>query len=199
LPIVTGGNFRLFCDADADAAPARSSACGRPQNARHSSRCKPDNAAYDFSATQGTRQWREQYDNPGGGWRDLTHYDGVEQRWDGNGSVSRFALSPTSSPLHPIARARVAPSSGTIAIRGYVLKEAAGGAGVTARITDNGRQIWPASGGAQALGGADAKGYDTNVTMAVTAGGTIRFEVRADGHGNADSDATAWAPTIAYQ
>jgi hypothetical protein len=85
------------------------------------------NAAYDFSATQGTHQWREQYFTPGPGWRDITPYDAAHERWGSNGYVSRFALSPDTCATCPIARAWVAPSSGTIAIRGRVLKEALGG------------------------------------------------------------------------
>jgi hypothetical protein len=157
------------------------------------------NAAYDFSATQGTHQWREQYFSPGPGWRDITPYDAAHERWGSNGYVSRFALSPDTCATCPIARAWVAPSSGTIAIRGRVLKETMGGDGVTARITRNGTQIWPASGGAQALGGSDAAGRDTNVILPVAAGDTIRFEVSDGGNGDATSDATAWAPSIAYQ
>jgi hypothetical protein len=157
------------------------------------------NAAYDFSAAQGAHQWREQYYLPGGGWSDITPYDTVNQRWGGNGYVSRFALSPDACSSCPIARVWVAPANGTIAMRGRVLKEALGGDGVTARITRNGSQIWPASGGAQALSGTDEIGYDTNVTLAVRAGDTIRFEVTDGGNSNANSDVTAWTPSIAYQ
>jgi hypothetical protein len=49
------------------------------------------------------------------------------------------------------------------------------------------------------LGGSDAVGHDTNVTLPVAAGDTIRFEVSNGGNGAATSDATAWAPSIAYQ
>jgi hypothetical protein len=157
------------------------------------------NAAYDFSATQGTHQWREQYFTAAGGWLDINPYDAAQERWGSNGYVSRFALAPDACTSCPIARSWVAPSSGTIAVRGRVLKEALGGDGVTARITRNGTQIWPASGGARSLGGSDTTGYDTNVTLAVAAGDTIRFEVTDGGHGDAGSDATAWTPSIAYQ
>lgn len=156
-------------------------------------------AAYDFSATQGAQQWREQYYLPGAGWRDITPYDSVNQRWGSNGYVSRFALSPDACSLCPIARAWVAPKSGTIATRGRVLKEALGGDGVTARITRNGGQIWPASGGPRIVGATDEVGYDTNVTLAVSAGDTVRFEVTDGATGNADSDVTAWTPSIGYQ
>jgi hypothetical protein len=157
------------------------------------------NAAYDFAVTQGTHQWREQYYTPGRGWRDMTVYDAAKQQWGHNGYVSRFALSPRAGAAGSVARAWVAPDSGTIAIRGRVLKEALGGDGVTARITRNGAQIWPASGGAKELGGTDEIGYDTNVTLPVAAGDTIRFEVSDGGNSNDHSDVTAWTPSIAYQ
>jgi hypothetical protein len=157
------------------------------------------NAAYDFSATQGAQQWREQYYLPGPGWRDITPYDTANQRWGSNGYVSRFALAPDTCSPCPIARAWVAPRSGTIAIRGRVLKETLGGDGVTARITRNGGQVWPVSAGARILGGTDEAGYDTNLMLAVSAGDTIRFEVTDGAAGNADSDVTAWTPSIGYQ
>ena len=70
---------------------------------------------------------------------------------------------------------------------------------VTTRITVNGTQIWPSSGGAQTLAGSDTSGYDTNVTLPVSAGGTIRIEVTNGGDGAPMSDVTAWAPSIAYK
>ncbi len=157
------------------------------------------NAAYDFSATQGTHQWREQYYTPAGGWLDITPFDAANQRWGGNGYVSRFALSPDACQTCPIARTWVAPGTGTIAVRGRVLKEALGGDGVTARVTRNGTQVWPVSPGAQALGGGDGVGFDTNLTLPVTAGDVLRFEVTDGDHGEATSDVTAWTPSIAYQ
>jgi hypothetical protein len=156
------------------------------------------NAANDFSAVQGTRQWREQYYQPDRGWADITPYDDANQRWGANGYVSRFALAPDASATAAVARAWVAPNSGTIRIRGRLLKEVLGGDGVTARITRNGSQIWPVSAGAQPVGGTDQSGYDTNATLTVQAGDTIRFEVTDGGHGDAVSDVTAWTPSIAY-
>ena len=157
------------------------------------------NAAYDFSATQGTDQWREQYYTAAGGWQDINPYDAANERWGDNGYVSRFDLSPDACSACPIARAWVAPAAGTIAIRGRVLKETVGGDGVTARITLNGTQIWPTSGGPQTLTGTDTSGYDTNVTLPVSAGDTIRFEVTNGGNGDPTSDVTAWTPSIAYE
>jgi hypothetical protein len=42
---------------------------------------------------------------------------------------------------------------------------------------------------------SDAAGRDANITLPVATGDTIRFEVSDGGTG----DATAWAPSIAYQ
>ena len=157
------------------------------------------NAAYDFSATQGFDQWHEQYYTPSGGWQDINPYESSDEHWGDNGYVSRFDLSPDTCSTCPIARAWVAPNSGTVLIAGRVLKETVGGDGVTARITDDGTQIWPASGGAQTLSGTDTSGYDTDVTIPVSAGDILRFEVTNGGDGDATDDVTAWAPSIAYQ
>ena len=157
------------------------------------------NAAYDFSGTQGTDQWSEQYYTPAAGWKNMAAYDSTNEHWSGNGCISDFDLSPTTSSTNPIARAWVAPSSGTIDVRGWVLKAQADGGNVTARITDNGTQIWPTSGGAQTLSGSNTSGYETDVTLPVNAGDTIRFEVASSGSGSSAADATAWAPSIAYQ
>ena len=157
------------------------------------------NAAYDFSATQGFDQWHEQYYTPSGGWQDINPYESSDEHWGDNGYVSRFDLSPDTCSTCPIARAWVAPNSGTVLIAGRVLKETVGGDGVTARITDDGTQIWPASGGAQTLSGTDTSGYDTDVTIPVSAGDILRFEVTNGGDGDATDDVTAWVPSIAYQ
>jgi hypothetical protein len=157
------------------------------------------NAGFNFSSTQGTSQWRYQYFTTGGGWLDINTFDSANQRWGTNGYVSRFDLTPDTCGTCAIARDWVAPSAGTIAIRSRVLKDALGGDGVTARITKNGAQIWPTSGGAQAISASDINGFDANLTVTVAAGDSIRFEVTDGGGGNADSDATAWAPSIAYQ
>ena len=157
------------------------------------------NAAFDFADTQGVRQWRTQYYTAAGGWLDITPYDSANQRWGTNGYVSRFALRPDTCATCSIARAWTAPTTGTIAVRGQVLKEALGGDGVSVRITHNGNQVWPPTAGARSLGASDNVGYNTTVTLPVTAGDVIRFEVTDGGNGDATSDTTAWTPSIAYQ
>lgn len=156
------------------------------------------NAAFDFADTQGMRQWRAQYYTPTGGWHDITPYDNTNQRWGNNGYVSRFALKPDTCATCPIARAWIAPTAGTIAIRGRVLKEALGGDGVSARITRNGNQVWPTKGGTRYLGSSDKVGHDTTATLVVSPGDVVRFEVTDGGNGDATSDTTAWSPSIAY-
>jgi hypothetical protein len=157
------------------------------------------NAAYDFSAAQGTRQWHEQFYTPGLGWQDLATYDSRGQQWGHNAFVSQFTLHPGPGLTGSVARAWIAPSTGTIAIRGRILQEAVGGTDVTARITVNGKQIWPAANGPQQVSGTDTTGYDSDVTLHVNAGDTIRFEVSAAGPGSPPGTPTAWVPSIAYQ
>jgi hypothetical protein len=157
------------------------------------------NAAYDFSAAQGTRQWHEQFYTPGLGWRDLATYDSSDRQWGDNAYVSQFTLHPGPGLAGSVARTWIAPSTGTIAIRGRILQEAVSGTGVTARITLNGKQIWPAANGPQQVSGADTRGYDSDVTLHVNAGDTIRFEVSAAVPGSPPGTPTAWVPSIAYQ
>lgn len=156
-------------------------------------------AGFNFSATQGSSQWRYQYYTTTGGWLDINTYDTTNQRWGTNGYVSRFDLMPDTCATCSISRDWVAPTAGTISIRGRVLKDALGGDGVTARITKNGAQVWPATGGAQTIGANNTIGYDTDLNLTVAAGDSMRFEVTDGGSGNATSDATAWSPSIAYQ
>ena len=157
------------------------------------------NAANSFSSVQGQGQWAYQYYN-GSSWNNITSYDSSNQRW-GNGSyISRFNLLPDSCSSCTIARAWTAPNAGTISGRGRVLKnDVSGGNGVQARITLNGNQAWPTSGGAQTIGATDQTGFATDVTnLAVASGDVLRFEVTNGGNGDATADATSWAPSVGY-
>jgi len=80
-----------------------------------------------------------------------------------------------------------------------VLREAAGDGNVAARITRNGKQIWPTTGAAQLITGSDTTGYTTDLTLPVNAGDAVRFEVSSADPGTPPGSPTAWVPTIAYQ
>ena len=131
----------------------------------------------------------------------FTPYDSVNNRWGTGGYVSRFDTFPDTCSTCWIARAWTAPSAGTISIRGRVLKnDTGGGDGVQVRITQNGTQIWPTAGGAQAIAWNDQSGYDTDLdSISVSANDVIRFEVNDGGAGNAAFDPTSWVPTVALQ
>jgi Ricin-type beta-trefoil lectin domain-like len=157
------------------------------------------NAASQFSSTQGQNQWRYQYfyNNV---WQDISPYDSTNQRWGGNGYVSTFDILPDTCTACWIARDWVAPTAGTISIRGRALKnDTGGGDGVQVRITKNGAQIWPGSSAPQSLTSNDQVGVSTDLdNLTVAAGDSIRFEVNNGGKGNASHDVVSWAPSVAY-
>ncbi len=156
------------------------------------------NAGRDFSATQGASGWREQYFTTGGGWLDINPYDSANERWGSNGYVARLLLTPDTCGTCVIARAWTAPSAGTVALRGQVVKAAAGGDGITARITKNGTQIWPVTGGSEVIAAGDTTGFTTNLNTTVATGDVIRFEVTNGGASSSTADLTGWSPSIAY-
>jgi hypothetical protein len=170
--------------------------------------------AYQFSpTTQGAHQWRYQYWN-GSSWNDCAVFIGTPGVWDGgtayawadnhNGQVGQFTLLPDSTSSYWVAQSWVAPTTGTISIRGRVyLTDSAGGSGVTALIYQNGatnRQLWPSTTGAQSLAGTYAsRGFDTTVdSIAVTAGDVIHFSVGTSSGTNAH-DTVGWMPIITYR
>ena len=170
--------------------------------------------AYQFSpTTQGSHQWHYQYWN-GSSWNDCATFVGTPGTWNGgsayawadnnNGQVGQFTTLPDTNGSYWVGPSWVAPTTGTIRIRGRVfLTNSAGGSGVAALIYQNGasnRQLWPSSAGAQSLSGSfSSRGYDTNVdTIAVTAGDVVHFCVGTSSGTNAN-DAVSWVPIITYQ
>ncbi|MBM7567222.1 hypothetical protein JOC55_004174 [Paenibacillus sacheonensis] len=156
-------------------------------------------SSYQFGGTQGGNSWSYQ-SYSGSSWSNLAYYDASAKSWQPSSgtavpNVRQFEQTPGTSGK--IARAWTAPSSGTISIRGRLLKsDLAGGDGITARITKNGTRIWPASGD-QSIAYNDKVGVEQVLdNLSVTAGDVIRFEV--DGSANNANDATSWSPSIAY-
>ncbi len=82
-----------------------------------------------------------------GTWTNLT-YDKEHQFWGTiGGHVSRFNLLPPPGRGSRIARVWTAPTSGTISIRGRVLKNLVSAqGGVSVAIAKNNQVIWPATG-----------------------------------------------------
>ncbi|MCU1558002.1 MAG: type protein, partial [Microbacteriaceae bacterium] len=157
------------------------------------------NQGAQYSATQGSGGWRYQTYN-GASWSDAA-YDATNNRWGTSGAyLNTFESLPPASSSQWAAHAWTAPSAGTVNIRSRVLKaDVGGGDGVAVRITKNGSQIWPVSGGAQSLGATDATGVSASLSnVAVTAGDVLRFEVNAGSSGSNSHDLTSWNPSIGY-
>ncbi len=155
------------------------------------------NAAKGFSATQGANQWRYEFFN-GSGYSNISPYSSDTERWGLGGFVSRFNLLPDGCSSCWIARTWVAPKSGTVSIRGRVLKnDIAGGDGVKIRITKNNSVIFPTNGASQNIAFNNQVGVDTQLDgLNVTTGDVLRFEVNANA--NPNNDLTSWSPTVAY-
>jgi hypothetical protein len=173
------------------------------------------NAGEDFTATQGGGGWSEQYLAPAeaaqpghcssrsasvkGAWVNLGTYNSGSDQWEHDGTVSATALQPATGANCAVARAWTAPVSGVISIRGRIVPEMAPGSipgRDGARITVNGRQVWPAGGGAQTISSLKSTGYDANVNVYVQAGDVIRFELA--NHDGA-SVPVAWMPSLGYR
>jgi len=161
------------------------------------------NAGYQFSGTQGSNSWSYQSYN-GSSWSNLGYYDAATKSWQPSSGtsvprVTQFEQYPDSCSNCKVARAWTAPKTGTISIRGRILKsDLSGGDGVVARITRNGTQIWPASGG-QSVSYNELAGIEQVLDgLTVSAGDVIRFEVDSGASNNNTADLTSWAPSIAY-
>jgi hypothetical protein len=161
-------------------------------------------ASQQFSSTQGGSNWSYQYLN-GSTWTNLGYYDSTANVWQQSSSVNvpqvgRFDQHPGIGGTQQAARVWTAPHDGVVNVRGLVFKaDRTGGDGVLASITKNGTQVWPVTGGAQAVAYNNLSGYETNLDqLAVTAGDVIRFQVTPGSSGDNTYDQTSWAPSIAY-
>lgn len=170
-----------------------------------------DYAAEEFTSVQGKNQWRYMYERADSTWTDITNFSSTDfdGAWEVNSTqyVSSFTMSPGSCRGNGcntggVARVWVAPSAGTIRIRGRVLaSDTQAGGEVNAAINlvsgRNVTQLWPTPSGHQQIAAADQAGYATNVDeVPVVAGEMIRFEVRSNGESSAN--AVSWTPSVGY-
>jgi hypothetical protein len=167
-------------------------------------------AAELFSPVQGKNQWRYLYQGSDSTWNELPRYSATLEHgaWiKGEAQyVSAFNLLPAgcsrSCTTGGVARAWVAPRSGTISIRGRVLMaDGSDGDGAQASISlvsSRGvAQIWPADGGRQSVDPADAAGFGTDVdSIHVQQGDVVRFEVHASGDN--PNDPVSWTHSVGY-
>lgn len=158
------------------------------------------NGGYQFSGTQGSNQWSYQYTtNSGANWTNLPNFDG--DGWSlASGSpfprVRQFDIIPDACAACSTARAWTAPSSGTLSIRGRILKaDNTCGDGAVVRITRNGTTIW----GPQTVAYNDRSGIDANVdNVAVSQSDVLRFEINPGASGQNACDWSSWDPSIGY-
>ncbi|WP_157487573.1 hypothetical protein [Leifsonia sp. Root112D2] len=173
-------------------------------------------SAADFSGTQGLNGWSYQSLN-GNKYVDLV-YDAAGKKWTPSDrsvpEITQFDQNPDTSAAHWVARAWTAPSTGTVSLRGRILKSdnTGKGNGILARITKNGKQIWPASGTQAVAAGDEYTGVNYVLdNLSVNAGDIIRFETNSgkaqggtdaqqnsSGNGKAAYDQASWTPSVSY-
>ncbi len=155
------------------------------------------NSAYQFSSTQGSNQWSYEYCVTGSCWVPMTTYSGGVWSYSTGAWIDQFDTQPDNSGTGWTGRMWTAPSTGTITVSGWVLKNTTGTA-VNVGINHSGTWVWGnGSGSYYTLGANDQVGVSTDVTFSVTQGDTVFFCV-----GNVSSGDTgavvSWAPSIAY-
>jgi hypothetical protein len=156
------------------------------------------NEAGGFSGVQGANGWS--YEANASGTYSPLSFDSTNNWWGTSSAyVNRFDLLPDANASDWVTKTWTAPQSGTIEIRGRVLKNQTGGDGVRARITKNGAVIWPSGGSYQSIAASDQSGYDAEAfAISVSAGDHIRFEVNDGGGSSNTSDLTSWVPSLTY-
>lgn len=151
-----------------------------------------------FKGTQGASGWYYQSTDSNNNKINLT-YDDVSQTWSSprGGYISLMSMQAPSSTLYCNMITWVAPSTGTISLRGRVLMDTTGSSGVGAfwGYVHNG--VWTPEWN-QSISGNDQTGYDLTMDdIPVTAGDSFSFYVFP----NANNDANAivsWQPSLTY-
>ncbi|MFF1572535.1 hypothetical protein ACFVWR_07280 [Leifsonia sp. NPDC058292] len=158
-------------------------------------------AAADFSGTQGENGWSYQMYN-GSAYSNLV-YNTAAEKWTPAGQsvpeIRQFDQHPDTTSTGWVARAWTAPTSGTVSLRGRILKSdnTGGGNGILARITKNGSQIWPATGTQTIAAGDEYTGVGYALDgVSVNAGDVLRFETNENGESS--NDKASWTPSVAY-
>jgi plastocyanin len=158
-------------------------------------------SAADFSGVQGQNGWSYQSFD-GSSYTNLI-YNSTYKKWTPPGQsvpeITQFDQHPGASATNWVARAWTAPSTGTVSLRGRILKSdnVGGGNGILARITKNGQQVWPASGTQTVAAGDEYTGVSYVLdNLSVNAGDTIRFETNENGESSYDR--ASWTPSVSY-
>lgn len=152
------------------------------------------NAGVGFSGTQGTNGWSYQYWN-GSSVQNLG-YDSTNAWWgSSSGYENNLTMLPIANSSQWMIRTWSAPRAGTVAVRGWLMKELQGGDGLEYGITVNG--VWQA-GYPASLSSTNTAGVATDLSLTVAAGDQIQFQVNAGSSGSNADDLISWNPSVAY-
>ncbi len=147
-------------------------------------------ASVDFSSTQGMYQWYYQQWN-GSTYSNMSWISGSGW-WKGDQAYCLVMGNRQHPDTNASVRKWVAPSSGTVSIKGNARKESSGGDGVTVKIMKNSSVIW----GPYDIAYNDLTGISHQFSVSVSTGDAIYFIV--DKKGNNSSDTTLWDPSVYY-
>lgn len=153
----------------------------------------------DMSSRQGGHQWSYLE------WNGLSYvnmaWQAGSKQWKGHCTNN---VIKNDAYIHPDCNDSVigwtAPQAGTVLVSGKVAKAAAGGDGIDAKIvhkraTGAETTVWPDTGW-RTIEGADTVGDSHNITVKVTAGDKLYFQV--SDRNNNFFDGANWDPSIQY-
>ena len=158
------------------------------------------NSAFQYSGTQGANQWTYEYWNGSAWWVVTPTYNSSTGYWNfSTGAwIDQFDIQPDICTDCWTARMWQAPSTGTVTVAGWVLKNTTG-TEVQAGISHNGTWVWGnGSGSWYTLGANDQVGVATNATVSVAAGDYLVFAVGNQSGGTAANAVVSWMPSISY-
>ena len=158
------------------------------------------NSAFQYSGTQGTNQWTYEYWNGSAWWVVTPTYNSSTGYWNFNTGawIDQFDIQPDTCTICLTARMWQAPSTGTVTVAGWVLKNTTG-TEVQVGINHNGTWVWGnGSGSSYTLGANDQVGVATNATVSVTEGDYLVFAVGNQSGGTAANAVVSWMPSITY-
>jgi hypothetical protein len=158
------------------------------------------NSASQFSGTQGQNQWTYEYWNGSAWWVLTPTYNSSIGYWNfSTGAwINQFDIQPDTCTSCWTARMWQAPSTGTVYVAGWVLKNTTGTA-VQVGINHNGSWVWGnGSGSWYTLGANDVVGVATDATVSVTAGEYLVFVVGNQSGATTANAVVSWMPSITY-
>jgi hypothetical protein len=150
-----------------------------------------------FSPTQGAHQWKYEEALEGTAFREMRwDHGGYEGRWVGSGmaKIGRIWMQPGAHS--DVSRTFVAPANAVLSISGSIRKDpsAQNGHMIKARILQNERQVWPATGWAEIAPDFSPSVECRVEDLHVAQGDSVRFVLMHSGHLAAEP--VVWNPCV---